>query len=151
MGNRLVPTTSLLGENDIYYVCKYTIQQGKLQDVKALADVMTRDTKKLEPGTLAYEWHISEDETECHVLQLYESSDALMTHIKGVFHKYKTSVAECLTFQSLEIYGAASEKVKVEAADAFNDIWDQAKTTYMNRLEGYNRAGRTQNEVQRIL
>jgi quinol monooxygenase YgiN len=103
MGNRLVSTTSLLGENDIYYVCKYTIQQGKLQDVKALADAMTRDTKKLEPGTLAYEWHISEDETECHVLQLYESSDALLTHIKGVFHKYKTSVAECLTFQSLEI------------------------------------------------
>lgn len=57
----------------------------------------------MEPGTLAYEWHISEDGKECHVLQLYQDSNALMTHIQGVFAKYKDQVADVLLFQSLEI------------------------------------------------
>jgi quinol monooxygenase YgiN len=140
----------MLRQGDIYYVCKYTIKDHE-KLVQGLVQDMTRDTKKYEPGTLAYEWHISSDQKQCHVLQLYESSDALLKHIQGVFFKYKERVAECLEFQSLEIYGAASEKVKVEAADAFTDIWQEAKTTYFERLGGYNRAGRTQLEVQRIL
>lgn len=93
----------MLRQGDIYYVCKYIIKQDKQEALRILEQRMTRDTKKFEPGTLAYEWHISEDNKECHVLQLYESSDALMTHITGVFANYKDSLMECLEFKSLEI------------------------------------------------
>lgn len=93
----------MLSQGDIYYVCKYSINDGKLDTLKELENKMTRDTKLYEPGTLAYEWHVSEDGKECHVLQLYENSQALMTHIKGVFATYKDILKECLTVISVEI------------------------------------------------
>lgn len=42
----------MLRAGDIYYVCKYTIKEGKLEALKALEENMTAVTKKVLKGSV---------------------------------------------------------------------------------------------------
>jgi quinol monooxygenase YgiN len=138
-------------EGDIYYVPRFTVNEGKLDNLKSLEIEMTRDTKKFDGGCLAYEWHLSEDGKTVHVVQVYKNSAALLHHIKGTFSRYKEVLVECITFKGLEIYGSASDETKVEAASAFAQIWDDGDCVYFTRFGGFSRAGRDKSNRERVL
>jgi quinol monooxygenase YgiN len=151
MGSGSSVLNSERSDGDIYYIPKYTINEGKLESLKALEEAMSRDTKKFDIGCLAYEWYVSPDGKTVHVLQLYKDSASLMKHVKGTFAKYKDWLVECVTFTGLELYGSASDEAKAEAAAAFAEIWNDGEVVYLTRFGGFNRAGRDKMSRERVL
>jgi quinol monooxygenase YgiN len=56
------------------------VRDGKLEGFKQQAVEMMRQTKEKDVGTLAYDWFLSEDGTECEVREAYVDADALVDH-----------------------------------------------------------------------
>ncbi len=61
-----------------------SIKEGMLDDFKALINKMIQNTDAKEPNALVYEWYISEDGRECHLLETFQDSDAFIVHLKNV-------------------------------------------------------------------
>jgi hypothetical protein len=55
------------------------VRDGKLEGFKRQAAEIMRQTKEKDTGTLAYDWFLSSDGTECEVREAYVDSDALVS------------------------------------------------------------------------
>jgi len=54
------------------------VRDGKLEGFKRQAAEMMRQTREKDIGTLAYDWFLSEDGTECEVREAYVDADAML-------------------------------------------------------------------------
>lgn len=110
---------------------RLAIADGKLDEVKALAVEMGEATKRDEPGTLVYEWFVTDDGTQCHTNERYADNDAAMAHIGNFGAKFAGRFLELLTPVSLDVYGPASDAVK-EGLAAFGPV-------YLQQVGGFGR------------
>jgi quinol monooxygenase YgiN len=56
------------------------VRDGQMEGFKRQADEMMRQTREKDTGTLAYDWFLSSDGTECEVREAYVDADALVDH-----------------------------------------------------------------------
>ena len=83
-----------------------TVNDGKLAAFQELAKSMTAVTDK-EPGTLAYDWHVSADGKHFRLFETYANADALLTHMKGpAVQQYVPQMVQISKVDWLEVYGA---------------------------------------------
>jgi len=66
----------------VHLLVDLTIQEGKLEAFKSLAQEMIARTRT-EPGTLEYEWHLSGDSKRCRLIETYVDADAVLAHLTG--------------------------------------------------------------------
>ena len=57
------------------------IHSGKLEEFKQVAAQCLSLVKEKDTETLQYDWFLNADQTECIVREVFQSSDALLTHI----------------------------------------------------------------------
>ena len=69
---------------DIAYLFELIIQDGKLADVRQQASDYAQAVQAAEPGTLEYQWWLSEDGTRCLLKETFDSSDSLLRHLDNV-------------------------------------------------------------------
>ena len=119
-----------MSEN-VYWILELTINSGRLDDLRTLMVEMVEATRKNEPGTLNYEWAISEDRQVCDIYERYQDSAAVMTHVKSWGENFASRFMELLTPTRFLVYGAPSQEVK----DALADF----KPTYMAPIGGFSR------------
>ena len=60
------------------------VREGKLEEFKRHAAEMMRQTREKDTRTLAYDWFLSKDGTECEVREAYEDPDGLVEHAFNV-------------------------------------------------------------------
>lgn len=63
----------------VHWLLALNIKEGELDNFKALVKEMVDATKANEPGTLNYEWFVSDDEKTCHIYERYADSAATMS------------------------------------------------------------------------
>ena len=56
------------------------VREGKLEEFKRQAAEVMRQALEKDTGTLAYDWFLSTDGTECEVREAYVNADALVDH-----------------------------------------------------------------------
>jgi quinol monooxygenase YgiN len=100
----------MLDPEQLWVVAELTIQDGKLDDFKKLAQLFTDRVKKNEPGTLKYEWYLSSDETVCYVIECYRDSDAVMAHFEDTGDLLEP-LTQLSAITRLECYGSPSRQV----------------------------------------
>jgi quinol monooxygenase YgiN len=81
------------------------IRPGKLEEFKRQAGVIIAQAKAKDPGTLQYDWFLSEDGTQCEVREIYESSDALLAHVFNISAPRDTLFEKFATDHAIVIYG----------------------------------------------
>lgn len=101
--------------DNVYWILALKINDGKLDEFKALADEMCASTKK-EPGALAYEWHLSDDGSTCHIFERYADPKAVMAHM-ATFAGFAEQFMSLVTPVSATIYGKVDDQVRQAAAD----------------------------------
>jgi quinol monooxygenase YgiN len=60
------------------------VREGKLEEFKRQAAEMMRQTMDKDTRTLAYDWFLSKDGTECEVREVYEDPDGFVEHAFNV-------------------------------------------------------------------
>ena len=102
----------------INLVAKFAIQEGKKAEFKSIAEQCIKAVKKNELGITCsqYNWFFNANENECHVLETYANSDAVMIHMGNVGEL----LGKLLQISSLQgnIYGDLSEELQ----SAFNGL-----------------------------
>lgn len=98
--------------NNIYWTLKVAINDGKKDEVKALASEMTEATQSGEPGALNYEWHFCSDGKSCHIYERYADNAAVMAHLGNFGEKFADRFMGVFTPVSFDVYGPADETVR---------------------------------------
>ena len=87
------------------------VRDGQLDGFKRQAAEMMRLTRELDTGTLAYDWFLSEDGTECEVREAYIDADALVDHAVHVRDARALMFAEFAEDHRMSFYGEPSPRL----------------------------------------
>jgi quinol monooxygenase YgiN len=89
-----------------------SIHEGKLSEFQAIAREMV-ETTQMEPGTLRYEWYLSNDGTGCQLIETYADGDALLAHFAGVaVQQGVPKMLKTADVKGFEVYGNPGPKVR---------------------------------------
>ncbi len=94
------------------------VREGQLEGFTRGAAEIMRQTKEKDTGTLAYDWYISSDGTQCEVREAYVDADALVQHAMNVREAREALFAEFAYDHKLAVYGEPSPRL-VELVNRF--------------------------------
>ena len=109
-----------MSEN-VYWVMAATVKDGKLEDFKALLRELVSEKRTSEPGTLNYEWTLSEDARTCHIYERFADSAAVLAHLAG-FPGFAERFMAVLAPTDFVVYGDPSAEVR-EALAPFGAVF----------------------------
>ena len=118
-------------DQSVYWNLELSINPEKKDGLAALAAEMSKATQENEPGTLNYEWQVNDDMTECHILERYADSDALMIHVGNFQEHFAARFFEILEIKRWTVYGNPSEGVK----EALGSMGAQ----FLGKIGGFSR------------
>jgi hypothetical protein len=95
---------------------------------------MMRRAREKDTGTLAYDWFLSEDGTECEVREAYVDADALVEHASHVREARDVLFAEFAYDHKMAFYGDPSPRL-VELVDKVG-----VDVTYFTLLQAFEPA-----------
>ncbi|RYZ92038.1 MAG: hypothetical protein EOP06_05470 [Proteobacteria bacterium] len=107
------------------YVLK--VKDGQYDAFVAFAKMIVELTSK-EPGTLTYQYSASADQKTETINELYQSSEALLSHVKETFGPRAGAFLETVDIEKLYVYGTPNAEGKA-VLDSFGAI-------YMTALDG---------------
>ncbi len=87
------------------------VRDGKLEGFKRQAAEMMRQAREKDTGTLAYDWYLSKDGTECEVREAYVDADALVDHAFHVHEARDALFAESAYDHKMAFYGEPSPRL----------------------------------------
>jgi quinol monooxygenase YgiN len=87
------------------------VREGKVEEFKRQAAELMRQTREKDTGTLAYDWFLSNDGTECEVREAYVTADALVDHAFHVRDARDALYAESAYDHRMAFYGEPSPRL----------------------------------------
>ena len=87
------------------------VRDGQLEGFKRQAAEMMRVTREKDTGTLAYDWFLSKDGTECEVHETYVDADALVEHALNVREARAAMFAQFAYDHKMAFYGDPSPRL----------------------------------------
>ncbi|HET7279176.1 MAG TPA: antibiotic biosynthesis monooxygenase [Dermatophilaceae bacterium] len=88
------------------------VREGKLEEFKRQAAEMMRQAREKDTGTLAYDWFLSKDGTQCEVREAYVDPDALVEHAFHVREARDALFAESAYDHKMVFYGEPSPRLQ---------------------------------------
>jgi quinol monooxygenase YgiN len=87
------------------------IREGQLEGFKRQAAEVMRQAREKDTGTLAYDWYVSKDGTECEVREAYVDADALVDHAFHVREARDALFAEFAYDHKMAFYSDPSPRL----------------------------------------
>jgi quinol monooxygenase YgiN len=110
----------------VHWVYEVTIRDGQLQNLKDLIAEMVAGTKAGEPGTLLYEWVVSEDGSTGQVTERYANSKAALVHMATFTRDFAERLGTMADLARHTVYGHPSPALRQAIAGSkpifFDDV-----------------------------
>jgi quinol monooxygenase YgiN len=87
------------------------VRDEQLEGFKQQAAEMMRQTREKDTGTLAYDWFLSEDGTQCEVREAYVDADALVDHAFHIHEARDVMFQKFAYDHKMAFYGEASARL----------------------------------------
>ena len=87
------------------------VREGQLEEFKRHAAEMMRQTREKDTRTLAYDWFLSKDGTECEVREAYADPDGLVEHAFNVREARDALFAASAYDHKMVFYGDPSPRL----------------------------------------
>jgi quinol monooxygenase YgiN len=97
---------------NVHWILEVSINDGELDNFKALMEEMVAATQADEPGALNYEWFLSPDGKTCHIYERYADSDATRVHMKNFGEKFAGRFMGCVKMGRTDLYGDPDDQLK---------------------------------------
>jgi quinol monooxygenase YgiN len=104
------PLSELVG------IARFKFHEGKLEEFKRLSAQCMEIVKAKDTGTLQYDIYISEDQSECIVLERHRDSESLIEHVAHIGDLMEPILATGSV--SGELLGAPSPELRARMADS---------------------------------
>ena len=105
----------------VSWVLEVAVKPGKLEEFRSLMNEMVASTEK-EPGSLSYEWFISEDGATTHIYERYADSAATLVHVGNFGANFAGRFLAAVDPTRLSVYGEPSKEV-ADALSAFGPAY----------------------------
>jgi quinol monooxygenase YgiN len=92
------------------------VRDGQVEGFKRQAAEVMRQAREKDTGTIAYDWFLSKDGTECEVRETYVDADALVEHAFNVREARDVLFADYAYDHKMIFYGDPSPQL-VELVD----------------------------------
>src|SRR5689334_10738520 len=119
------------GDRHVAWMFELAVREGREAELRALMAEMSEATERDEPGTLDYEWHLSDDGPRLHLFERYADADAAMTHLGTFGERYMRRFFAVLAPERMTVYGAPDDRVRGALA--------QLSPQVMTRAAGFSR------------
>lgn len=116
---------------NVSWIFELTLTKGNPNDLKKLMVELVESTKNNEPGTLAYEWTLNEDNNICHIHERYSDSNSALIHLNTFNENFAERLMAIGDATGFVVYGNPSNELK-DALEAFGG-------TYMSPIGGFTR------------
>lgn len=123
---------------NVFFVVELEIQPGQVDDLRAVAEEMVKLANSNEPGTLNYEYFLSEDEGTCHIYERYVDIDALGVH-SASFPAELNERSQAFRPRRLTAYGNVPGEVRAQRIDPIRQAVPGFEAAYMKPLSGFSR------------
>jgi quinol monooxygenase YgiN len=70
--------------SSLQVIARFSIHDGKLDEFRALAERCMVAVREKDSGTSQYDWFLSDDDSECVVVETYRDSAAVFEHVGSV-------------------------------------------------------------------
>ena len=108
-------------EERLYRMDLYRRGTGQMDNFKQVVSKVIAAVAQ-EPGTLMYEWSFRQDQKTFDVIELYQSSEAALAHVKHVVAEFGKDLGQVQKGLQLTIYGTPDAQVK-QAVEGFNPVY----------------------------
>jgi quinol monooxygenase YgiN len=98
-------------EEHVSWVIELAVRPGQLESFRELMEEMVAGTRP-EPGSLNYEWYISDDDGTVHIFEKYASSEAMIAHVTGFMEKWAGRFMACVEPTRFTVYGDPSDAAR---------------------------------------
>ena len=112
----MVPMAVKADDGGIRWILEVSIKDGKAGELESLIATMAQAAEANEPGTLGYEWVISEDRTIGQVFEHYASSEAALTHLDSFNKNFAAKLLMLVEPGRYTVYGRPSAALKAAIA-----------------------------------
>lgn len=87
------------------------VREGQVEGFKRQAAEMMRIAREKDTGTIAYDWFLSKDGTQCEVREAYVDPNALVEHARNVFEAREVLFANYAYDHKMSFYGEPSPQL----------------------------------------
>jgi quinol monooxygenase YgiN len=102
-----------MAHNQIHFRAEFTIEEGKIDQYKKLAQEMSKAVEANEPDTIDYQFYLNRAETKCIVHETYTNSEAVLAHNDGVASQtILPKIFRVSRISRFEVYGKPSEELQ---------------------------------------
>lgn len=115
---------------EIYWVFTITVKPERFAEFKQVVAPLVAATKE-EPGALAYEYNVGDDQSTVHVFERYRDSDAVVAHVEGTFARFAERFMALATATGFVVYGTPHAEAR--------KILDGLGAVYMTPFDGFTR------------
>jgi hypothetical protein len=129
--------------DQVIYLDRFRIRQGRLEDFKRYAEEIAQIVEEKEPGAVSFGYYIQENSLEGTAVFVFSGSQALDLHIDLLSERFQEGY-ELLSGSEIELLGQASDRA-TQMARTFNA---SIKTQL---LAGFNRWRRDQGGTEQRL
>jgi quinol monooxygenase YgiN len=119
-----------MGEQ-VHWMLELDIRDGQFDAFTSLMSEMVDATQASEPGTLNYEWFVSDDRKRCHIYERYTDSAAALVHMAAFGAQFAKRFMATLQPTRIVVYGPADE--------ALTKALSPLAPAYMAELGGFTR------------
>ena len=96
----------------VAWMFELAVREGREAEFRALMAEMAEATQRDEPGTLDYEWYVTDDGRRLHLFERYADAGAAMTHLATFGERYMARFFDVLAPERLTLYGAPDDRVR---------------------------------------
>ena len=97
--------------DSVFFIVELEVNRGQTDDLRSVMQEMTNLTQTDEPGTLSYEWFLSDDGQACHIYERYANPEAALIHNK-TFPKELFDRSQAFRPIRLTAYGNVTAKIR---------------------------------------
>ncbi len=115
----------------VHWLLGCKVKAGQLDALKSLMAEMVEATQTNEPGTLNYEWELSEDEGSLHIYERYVDSASVMIHMGSFGANFAGRFLATAEPTFLYVYGKPNDEVR--------KTLDPLGALYLNNIGGFSR------------
>lgn len=101
--------------NAVLLLIEVAVKPGAMGDLKVLMNDLVKSSLS-EPGTLIYEWFITDDGKAVHIYERYSDSSATLFHLATFGEKFAARFLSAVDPTSVTVYGSPNDGVKAGLA-----------------------------------
>ena len=117
-------------DGQVSWVVEVAVRPGALDSLKDLMEELVAGARA-EPGTLCYEWYVSDDDGTIHVYERYADSEATIVHNRAFAERGAERFLAAVEPTRFTVYGNPSAAARA--------VLDGFGATYLDAWGGFSR------------